>query len=609
MDDDPGFLALSRLSLEREGGFSIHTCESARDALAFLAEHPVDAIISDYRMLDMDGIELLKTLRQQGDQTPFIIFTGNVQKDLAARAFENGADFITQKAGDPKTAFADLVHKVRMAIHQRIVEARIRDHERREADILNFLPDATFAIDTSAEVIAWNRAMEKMTGIPAADMLGKGGYEYAVPFYGKRRPILIDLVFSGEETLAGSYPYIGKEGDKYFSEIYIPHMNCGRGAYLWFTASPLYDSEGEVIGAIESIRDITDRKWTEEKLKKREEELAAALEASGVGLWDWQIQAGIVECNEHFAEIVGYPVEEITPMPFKTWTKIAYADDLKRFNEQIRRHFASRSPLYEDEIRLHHRDGHLVWVLIRGKVVAWDGQGHPLRMTGTIMDITERKGHEAEIEASLHEKETLIKEIHHRVKNNMQVISSLLLLQRKQIGDPAIRTLFQESENRVFSIALVHEKLYRSKDLSKVDIQSHFQTMGEYLLATFGIEPGRIALDIHAEGVFLPIDQAVPLSLITNELLTNSLKHAFPEQRNGKVHISMVPENGTLRYRFHDDGVGFPPGLDFRNTESLGLQLVNGLVGQILGSITMQREGGTGFEIVFNRAIDTEDNL
>jgi len=225
------------------------------------------------------------------------------------------------------------------------------------------------------------------------------------------------------------------------------------------------------------------------------------------------------------------------------------------------------------------------------------------------MDITERKRNEAEIEASLREKETLIKEIHHRVKNNMQVISSLLLLQRKQIGDPAIRTLFQESENRVFSIALVHEKLYRSKDLSQVDIQDHFQTMGEYLLASFGIEPGRIALDIHAEGVFLPIDRAVPLSLITNELLTNSLKHAFPDERNGKVHISLVQENGTLRYLFHDDGVGFPPGLDFKNTESLGMQLVNGLVGQILGSITMQQEEGTGFEIVFSRAVDTEDNL
>ncbi|MFA5294449.1 MAG: PAS domain S-box protein [Methanoregulaceae archaeon] len=609
MDDDLDFLALSRLSLEKQGFFSIHTCESARDALAFLVKHPVDAIISDYKMLDMDGIDFLKTLRRQGDRTPFIIFTGKDEKDLAARAFENGVDFITQKAGDPKTAYADLVHKVRMAIHQRIIEARIRDHERREADILNFLPDAIFAIDTSGEVIAWNRAMEKMTGIPAADILGKGDYEYAVPFYGKRRPILIDMVFNGEETVSGNYPYIGKENDKYFSEIYIPHLNCGRGAYLWFTASPLYDSAGEVSGAIESIRDITNRKWTEEKLKKREEELAAALEASGVGLWDWQIQAGIVECNEHFAEIVGYPVEEVTAIPFKAWIQIAHADDLKRFNEQIYRHFSSRLPLYEDEIRLHHRDGHLVWVLIRGKVVAWDGLGHPLRMTGTAMDITERKRNEAEIEASLREKETLIKEIHHRVKNNMQVISSLLLLQRKQIGDPAIRTLFQESENRVFSITLVHEKLYRSKDLSQVDIQDHFQTMGEYLLASFGIEPGRIALDIHAEGVFLPIDRAVPLSLITNELLTNSLKHAFPDERNGKVHISLVQENGTLRYLFHDDGVGFPPGLDFKNTESLGMQLVNGLVGQILGSITMQQEEGTGFEIVFSRAVDTEDNL
>ena len=609
MDDDPDFLALTRLTLEKLGPFSIHTCESAHDALAYLALNPVDAIISDYKMLGMDGIELLKTLREQGDETPFIIFTGKEKEEVVVRALENGVDFIIQKTGDPKATFADLLHKIRQAIHQRRLEARIRDHERREADIINFLPDATFAIDTTGVVIAWNRAMEKMTGIPVSDMLGRGDFEYAIPFYGERRPILIDLILRGEDVVAGKYSRIWKEGDKYISEIYIPHLNCGKGAYLWFTASPLYNTEGQITGAIESIRDITGRKWTEEQLKKREEELAAALDASGVGLWDWQIQTGKVECNEYFAEMIGYPLAELAPISIGDWIKLSYQDDLKRFNELINRHFAKQTPIYEDEVQLRHRDGHVVYVLIRGKVVAWDGQGHPLRMTGTVLDMTERKRHQADIEASLQEKETLIKEIHHRVKNNMQVISSLLFLQRKQISDPAIRTLFQESENRVFSIALVHEKLYRSKDLSNVDIQDHFQTMGDYLLSTFGTESGRITLDIHAEGVFLPIDKAVPISLITNELLTNSLKHAFPGQRKGMVRISLTQENGTWRYLCYDDGIGFPPGLDFKNTESLGMQLVNGLVRQILGTITMQREEGTGFEIVFKREIDTEDNL
>ena len=144
-------------------------------------------------------------------------------------------------------------------------EAAIKESESRLTDIINFLPDATLVIDAEGKIISWNKAIEEMTGLPADAMLGKGDYEYSIPFYGERRPILIDLVFKDDEEIKKKYPFIEKTGNKFFSEIYIQRLFGGKGAYLWFIVSPLKDTKGTVIGAIESIRDITERKQEEQE--------------------------------------------------------------------------------------------------------------------------------------------------------------------------------------------------------------------------------------------------------------------------------------------------------------------------------------------------------
>ena len=156
---------LAGVSLEQRGLFSVDTVPSAPEALLAIAGREYDAIISDYQMPGMDGIEFLKNVRASGNTVPFIIFTGRGREEVVIQALNEGADFYLQKGGEPVSQFAELAHKIQKAVLQRRAETSIRDHERREADIINFLPDATFAIDTSGVVIAWNRAMEKMTGI------------------------------------------------------------------------------------------------------------------------------------------------------------------------------------------------------------------------------------------------------------------------------------------------------------------------------------------------------------------------------------------------------------------------------------------------------------
>ena len=278
VDDEPGLLGIGKLFLEREGAFAVDTFTSASEALTHLNTEMYDVIISDYQMPEMDGIAFLKKLKASGNTTPFIIFTGRGREEVVIAALNEGADFYLQKGGGPIAQFTELAHKIHSAVNRQRTERLARDTEKRLYDIINFLPDATFAIDTKGNVIAWNRAIEDMTGVPARDMLGKGNYEYAIPFYGERRPILIDLVFVPDEELTrGKYAVIKKEGGILIAETSLPRP-MGRYSVLMGKASLLYNDEGVGIGAIESIRDITEQKRVENELLKKNEELITSLE-------------------------------------------------------------------------------------------------------------------------------------------------------------------------------------------------------------------------------------------------------------------------------------------------------------------------------------------
>ncbi|HVN73762.1 MAG TPA: PAS domain S-box protein, partial [Methanoregula sp.] len=304
VDDEPALLEISRLFLERSGEFSVATVTSAAEAIRLLAEEKYDAIISDYQMPEMDGIEFLRHVRAGGSTIPFVIFTGRGREEIVIQALNEGADFYIQKGGDPVPQFAELAHKVRQAVQQRRAETSIRDHERREADIINFLPDATFAIDRSGRIIAWNRAIEEMTGFPAADMLGKGDYEYAIPFYGQRQPILIDLIYESDEVIAKNYAHIVHEKDTLIADTTLPHPK-GVPAILMGKAGPLYNQQGEIVGAIESIRDITEMKSAEESLRESEGRFAAFMDHLPVTAFIKDERSTNLYVNRHMVEIFG----------------------------------------------------------------------------------------------------------------------------------------------------------------------------------------------------------------------------------------------------------------------------------------------------------------
>jgi two-component sensor histidine kinase len=247
--------------------------------------------------------------------------------------------------------------------------------------------------------------------------------------------------------------------------------------------------------------------------------------------------------------------------------------------------------------------------LIKGEV---DSRG----LDRAIQYATERQRAEQErerlmvqLQAALREKEVLLREVHHRVKNNLQVISSLLSLQADAMADPQIRAAFEDSQNRIQVMALIHESLYQTENLAQIDTVSYLQQIGHQLLEAYDTPDHRLALCFQLEPVSLQIHQAVPCGLILNELLSNAFKHAFPGGQAGEVRITLRREISDICVlAVHDTGIGFPDGFDFRQTESLGLQLVCALAEQLGGRIALQCGLGTSFTLTFPLVTDQIGN-
>ncbi len=362
-------------------------------------------------------------------------------------------------------------------------------------------------------------------------------------------------------------------------------------------STQIRDNEDRYFGRLFICEDISERKKIENSIKDREEHLSLITD----NMLDLMFQVnreGIFEyVSPSIKELLGYEVEDIIGKRDYEFMGMAHPDDFEVIIDTLQLVIKNLKP-NRVQHRLKHADGHYIWVETVGNPLS-DNKDEFSGAVYISRDITELKNVENQLKSSLEEKEVLLREIHHRVKNNMQVISSLLNLQSRYLNDEKTVNVLNESRNRVISMAMVHEELYRSHDLSKIDFADYIQRLLSALFSSYGVDSNVIIPEINVEDVLLNIDVAVPCGLIINELVSNSLKHAFVQRQKGKISIKFHPYGEKYLLTVSDDGIGIPENIDFENTKTLGLQLVNTLVKQLSGDIDICRNTGTLIKIVF----------
>jgi PAS domain S-box-containing protein len=354
----------------------------------------------------------------------------------------------------------------------------------------------------------------------------------------------------------------------------------------------------ELSGAEEyagTIMDVTDRRRDEEEMRK----LVSLIENSTDFIGYCSPAQQIRFLNAGGRRLVGLDLDEdITKYYMKDFR---YEEDYRRFMEEILPILLRDGQWVGETYLRHFKTNAMIPVLQTIFFISEKGTGQRTGTATICRDISDRKRIDQNLKASLQEKEALLKEVHHRVKNNLQLISSLLNLQANRIVDPAVSEQFAESRNRVRSMALVHENLYRAGNFARVPMRTHIQNLCAHLVRAYGMRSRNVELVTEIDDVELDLDRAISSGLIINELVSNALKHAFPDDRPGSVRVGLkllAPKHCLLTVK--DDGIGLPADFNVEYADSLGLQLVHDLIRQLHGATSVKRGNGTSFSIAFN---------
>ncbi|MDO9036215.1 MAG: PAS domain S-box protein, partial [Methanoregula sp.] len=525
-----------------------------------------------------------------------------------------------------------LVSSVIAFLSERVArkEEMVRDSHAELDQIFQTAADGMRVVDKDFNILRMNETFLKLAGISRDKSAGRKCYEVFPGPHCRTPGCCLARILGGEE-------YVEDEVEK--------ERPDGKSIPCIVTATPFRDSGGDVIGIVEDFKDITDRKRAEEEMIRNNEELHAAyeqltsteeelrqnydelskkeqvlceserkyrdlIELLPQTVFELDEKGTITTVNPIALKSFGYTQEDFDK-GMNAFQVIAPLDH-DRVREDIQRVLSGES-LGGAEYTAVRKDGSTFPVIIYTDAIIQDMR--PVGIRGILVDITERKQAEeqlrqfaeeleqkvadrtAQLNTTLKEKEMLLKEIHHRVKNNLQIVASLLNLQSRHITDPATLAMFRESQNRVRAMALVHERLYRSEDISSIGLSDYVRFMGANLFKFYDVTPATVRLTVDISDIRVDINRAIPLGLLINELLSNSLKYAFPSGRKGAIAVTGKKDDHTICIIVQDDGAGIPEDFDWRNTESLGLRLVCSGGEQLDGTIELDRSAGTAFVI------------
>ena len=596
LEDVPLDAELIEQQLRRDDmKFIAHRVDEETDYRRELEEFKPNIILADHSLPHFDGISALQIARENSSHTPFIFVSGKMGEDFAVEMLKKGAtDYVL------KHNLSKLGHAVKRALHEaeehlekKNTEKALLESEKKYRALFELSPDYVLLLGTDGRILDLNHAAEEDIGLTRDKLIGKHFKEIVVPF--------IDQTINNRNLMTRLVNH--NQHDIFQMEV----KNADVIRYTEIHHAPLLN-EGEIYAIQIIARDITKRKKAEIELIQSKERLShlntyleAIINASPFAIIDLAPDGTVKSLWNPAAEnIYGWKKDEVLgkPLPFIT-------EDKKTEQDNLMSKVLLGESISGVEMQRIRKDGNHIYTMMAAAPLK-DSNGNSLGVMSTSADISDMVKAEKQIKASLEEKEVLIKEIHHRVKNNLQIISSLISLQASYTSEPEAQKMFQESKNRIRSMALIHEKLYQSDDLVQIDFNEYLQSLVNMLVQFFKKKLSNIELEVNCDNIYFDIDTAISLGLIVNELLSNCFKHAFREGESGKVSIELHSVGNGYQLIVADNGIGFPENLDFRKTDSLGLQIVQTLTIQLKGALELDRNTGTKINIIFPTSVNEE---
>lgn len=458
---------------------------------------------------------------------------------------------------------------------QKETEKKLLDEKRFNEALIESLPGVFYMLDGDQKFIRWNKNFEKEFGYTADEIKGMATADFISQTDYPSVQRKFEAVFEkGQSEI--EIPVVAKDGEK------IPYYLTGKKF--------VRDDEEFLVGV---GHDISEQKKAREQLKKSEELFRNLFLNAPAAIVMVNPDNKIQSINKAFQEMFGYSEQELLG---KDIDGVLVPDE--EYSDAPKMPRKNAMDNFHKEARRLTKEGELVDVFVAAIPVYIDNE--PLAGFGMYIDITDQKKYEEEIYSSLKEKHVLLQEIHHRVKNNLAVISGLIQLQLYETENPTIKDILKECESRIQTMALIHEKLYRSQNLSQIYCDTYIVDLVNTIRNTIGSEKD-ITVQTEIEDVSLNINQAVPFALLVNEVLTNSFKHAFRDRDQGSIKIILNEQDDQLQVRLSDNGVGLPGSVSLEESDTLGLTLIQKFLQQLDADWNMGSDNGTFLELSFVR--------
>ncbi len=397
--------------------------------------------------------------------------------------------------------------------------------------------------------------------------------------------------------------YVMENHQKRINGSFIPHIYQFRiihrnGSIRWVELNAILFRWGERPATLNFVVDVTERKKMEESLKSGREILSLAAELSKIGPWEYDFKTGNFIFSDEFYSIYGTSaaIEGRIMSAEKYAAEFLYPEDAAKVKEEIERGLASSTGEYTArfERRIIRRDGEMRIIAVLIKILK-NSSGEIIKWYGVNQDITDQKLVEEKLKHLINEKEILLIELQHRVKNNLNIISSLLNLGIDKIADEKSKSVFSDAISRIHSMSHIYGQLYSSKDLEKFDLNFYIRNLTNSIFRTYKINQNKNRLIIDVDNIDFDLKKMIPVGLILNELITNSLKYAYPFDTGGEIRVSIKKSGERVALQVSDDGIGMPDDFNVSESSSVGLMLVSILAKQIHGEMSIA--GGSGVTV------------